>query len=545
MRIVASKTRITSIITSTLVLAALAIIATFQYKWLISSTERDLSELYRGINFRIYRSLSYEIENEFLAFKEIISLKNPEIEIIKRTLEDVFGEYIDVIGFITEEGAYIYNGSVWEIGKASIDFNRSFGYFIPDPANPGFVKFIFPINRVEKISGFIYFDLLKFYNDRINESNTLFGEDYTLDWYFSLPTGSNVINEKEYIYSPVRVIKNRLLKKDKNWLFGVTFYLEMFRDKRGDSPKLHIKPIGRSALENDYSLYLDIKYKGKSLIASKENYITLLWVLTFTLLLGVGIAYIFILNQIRRLKELRAKEKVFVASVSHELRTPLTVIHSAADNIQNGIITQERMSQYGDLIKNQSSRLSSMVEGILLFSRLEGKSEKSPVLREIIINEFIKDLDIVKDSVIKDFGAKVYLDFNLNHNFISDRDSLILILSNLLINAGKHGSKVIRVRIHIKVPKKLIFIVEDDGEGIEKREIKHIFEPFYRCEKSYLKQTKGSGLGLFLSSRKAKLLGGDLRVESPYERIDEKKRSGARFILTVPYVPGASGGEYE
>ncbi len=72
--------------------------------------------------------------------------------------------------------------------------------------------------------------------------------------------------------------------------------------------------------------------------------------------------------------------------------------------------------------------------------------------------------------------------------------------------------------------------------GIEKNEKKHIFEPFFRGGKSFKNQIKGSGLGLYLSLRKARLLGGYLKVKSPYERADGRIRKGSRFTLKVPYI---------
>ena len=76
--------------------------------------------------------------------------------------------------------------------------------------------------------------------------------------------------------------------------------------------------------------------------------------------------------------------------------------------------------------------------------------------------------------------------------------------------------------------------VEDDGRGIESREMKHIFDPFYRDEVSRQRQEKGSGLGLFISKHKVSAAGGSLSAESPYRRIDGKKQSGCRFTLTLP-----------
>ena len=84
-------------------------------------------------------------------------------------------------------------------------------------------------------------------------------------------------------------------------------------------------------------------------------------------------------------------------------------------------------------------------------------------------------------------------------------------------------------------PGRLLFIVEDEGRGIAKAETNLVFEPFYRDQTSRDRHEKGSGLGLFIARRKARLLGGDLRLESPYARADGSKRPGCRFILELPF----------
>ena len=77
------------------------------------------------------------------------------------------------------------------------------------------------------------------------------------------------------------------------------------------------------------------------------------------------------LNQLQKTANLRKKEKAFVASVTHELRTPLTVIRSAADNLARGIVPAEKLKIYSDLIIDNSSRLGTMIEEILLYSGFE------------------------------------------------------------------------------------------------------------------------------------------------------------------------------
>ena len=131
--------------------------------------------------------------------------------------------------------------------------------------------------------------------------------------------------------------------------------------------------------------------------------------------------------EVFKLKQLREKEKIFVASVTHELRTPLTVINSAGDNIAKGFIKDKKLEQYGYMIKNESQRLSAMVEGILLFSRLEGRSEKTPNLKPV-------DLNLIKEHLQMNYPT-IEIDMNIKKIILSDFESLLHVLTNLIQNA--------------------------------------------------------------------------------------------------------------
>jgi signal transduction histidine kinase len=169
-------------------------------------------------------------------------------------------------------------------------------------------------------------------------------------------------------------------------------------------------------------------------------------------------------------------------------------------------------------------------------------SKQPPLIEEVLFQSIEEELKLFTKTIEKENGNTIIFNFqSLPDRAKTDRETIELILTNLISNSAKHAYKSgilgeIRVKAHIQFPNWLVFIVEDDGFGIEKSEIKHIFEPFYRGNKSFQDQIKGSGLGLYLSFRKAILLGGTLKVESPYERVDEKIRKGSRFTLKIPYV---------
>ncbi|WP_154651684.1 sensor histidine kinase [Sediminispirochaeta bajacaliforniensis] len=270
------------------------------------------------------------------------------------------------------------------------------------------------------------------------------------------------------------------------------------------------------------------------------------WFLGMLLLAGVGGGFIVLVLQMKRLSLLRSQEREFVASISHELRTPLSVIRSAADNLSSGIVPPERFDTYCSLISGQVDRLGGMIEEVLLYSGMEsrlaaGRRQNSE--RPLLFAPFFQELEHELSQLASEYGKNLELrSSGLPRGAVTDSEALAMIIRNLVINAVYHAWKreeegTVIVTARLQVPRSLVFTVEDDGRGIEPKEQRRIFDPFYRDKISREAQEQGSGLGLFLASKRALLLGGTLRVESPRILIDGRKASGTKFVLVIPWVP--------
>jgi signal transduction histidine kinase len=288
-----------------------------------------------------------------------------------------------------------------------------------------------------------------------------------------------------------------------------------------------------------------ILVSSSSVVGSVERRLALNWLFSLLLLLGLGYAFAQAVIQKNKLGIISKREREFVASVTHELRTPVTAIRSAADNMRRGLVGQERMSAYGEMINAQSLRLGSMIEEVLLFSQVEGRDSQPPVPAPIQVEELEREIRAPLEAIARAEGIEVSWDFgSLPKLFLGDLDTIRLVLSNLVANALYHaypGTEKGEVRVTGKalLPDALQFSVEDDGRGIARKDASLVFEPFYRDEASRARHEKGSGLGLFIARRKARLLGGNLRLESPYERVDGVKRPGCRFVLELPFLEAA------
>ncbi|MBI9107836.1 MAG: HAMP domain-containing histidine kinase [Spirochaetales bacterium] len=260
---------------------------------------------------------------------------------------------------------------------------------------------------------------------------------------------------------------------------------------------------------------------------------------TMLILLLIGISFLLLFFQFGKYRQMRIKEREFVASVTHELRTPLTVIQSAADNLSTGIVPPEKLTAYSNLIIEQSGRLGKMIEEILLFSRMEDKKLKQPVPVVIYFPEVLTELKSTLGAIASAEG--VLLQWNtsgLPPACRGDLETIMLVARNLVLNAVFHAygdsGGTVRILMKLSIPGSLVLSVEDDGRGIEPRDLKHIYDPFYRDSVSRQRQEKGSGLGLFIAKRKAETAGGRLTAESPYLRINGQKAGGCRFTLSLP-----------
>lgn len=244
-------------------------------------------------------------------------------------------------------------------------------------------------------------------------------------------------------------------------------------------------------------------------------------------LLAVSIILIFLSAQ--RAKLLAQRQMDFVSSVSHEFRTPLAVIYSAGENLADGVTNEkEKVSRYGNLIKREGKKLSSMVEQILEFAGARSGKRKYD-FRETNIDRVIEEAIGECKPMIEEKGFSVEKEIAANLPPIpADEKALTQAVQNLIANALKYGSDEKWLKISAQNGgKKLKIAVEDKGIGIEKREIGKIFEPFYRSKSVVDEQIHGNGLGLSLVKQIVEAHGGKIAVQSEIGK-------GSRFTIELP-----------
>ncbi len=244
-------------------------------------------------------------------------------------------------------------------------------------------------------------------------------------------------------------------------------------------------------------------------------------------LLAVSIVLIFVSAQ--RAKLFAQRQIDFVSSVSHEFRTPLAVIYSAGENLADGVAREDlQVSRYGNLIKGEGKKLSKMVEQILDFAGANSGKKKYD-LRDQSLKEIIENALLECQSLIEEKGFKVEKDLAEDLPPVkADANALSQAIQNLIFNALKYsnGEKFIKISVKNGGGKAKITI-EDKGIGITPKDLKHIFEPFFRARAVVDEQIHGNGLGLSLVKETVEAHGGKISAESEIGK-------GSLFIIELP-----------
>ncbi len=224
----------------------------------------------------------------------------------------------------------------------------------------------------------------------------------------------------------------------------------------------------------------------------------------------------------------RAKSE-FLATMSHELRTPLNAIMGLSQLLQQKIVgtLNEKQEEYINYIYSSGEQLLALINDILDFSKVEaGKEELMllPLQVQDICNSIISSVcDRALEKKLQ-LTTKIYPEADV---CIADEGRLKQMLLNLLTNAIKFtpaGKVSLTVK---KVPQGMMFTVSDTGIGIDSSQFKFLFEPFKQLDSHLNREYEGTGLGLALTRKLARMHGGDVTVESTLGE-------GSRFMLFLP-----------
>ncbi len=246
---------------------------------------------------------------------------------------------------------------------------------------------------------------------------------------------------------------------------------------------------------------------------------------------------------LERLEALFTSQQRLLADVSHELRTPLTVIKGNVDLMRRmKSLDEESLTS----IDQEAGRLTRLVGGLLLLAQAESG--------KLALNMKRVELDLLLTEVFQEMtilaGNKVHIRLNdIDQAYVNgDRDRLKQVFINLVANAVQYTPQGGEVFLSLeKIGEQARIIVRDTGPGIPTEDLPHIFERFYRAEKSRTRrETTGFGLGLSIANWIVERHGGRIEVNShegkgttfaiwlPLDKINKQAESQKPTGTTVP-----------
>ena len=215
------------------------------------------------------------------------------------------------------------------------------------------------------------------------------------------------------------------------------------------------------------------------------------------------------------IEQLENMRRSFVANVSHELRTPMTTITGFVEGIMDGTIPPEKHQQYLTIVLDESKRLSRLVTDLLDLSKME-QGKFTLEIREFDINEMVR-LNIIKsEKRITEKNIQLTVSFQKeNQKVLADKDSIQRVLTNLMDNAIKFTQPNGFMDVRTGLANGKVFVaIQNSGMGIAKDELVHVFDRFYKTDKSRSQDKSGAGLGLYIVKNIVQSHGENIRAES-------------------------------
>ncbi len=256
---------------------------------------------------------------------------------------------------------------------------------------------------------------------------------------------------------------------------------------------------------------IDPAWIAKQINQLRNWYFSIITMVLLAVMLALGSLWLAARAQIK----LAQKKDDFISAVSHELRTPLTSIRMYSEMLEkNWVKSKDKLTEYYKSLRQESERLSRLIENVLDFSRIQ-RGRKKYAFNLGDINACIAEVVEMMTPYAAEHGFSIRKDFGELTQTAFDRDAVTQIVVNLLDNAIKYArsaeDKTITVRTRSDA--QLVTIeVEDHGPGVPHRQRKKVFEQFYRCGCEATRETAGTGLGLALVKKFAQAHNGFVEV---------------------------------
>ena len=253
-----------------------------------------------------------------------------------------------------------------------------------------------------------------------------------------------------------------------------------------------------------------------------------------------------VLHDVTSQQKEEQERKEFVSNVSHELRTPLTSVKSYVEALSDGAWQDKEIApQFLKVVQDETERMIRMINDLLSLSRMDAGTTKLN-LEDVNINELFNYILNRFDMIIKKEEDPKKKKYTIERFFTKkdlwveiDTDKFTQVIDNIMNNAIKYSPDggVITARL-LETHNHVIMSISDQGLGIPRKDLSHIFDRFFRVDKARSRKQGGTGLGLAISKEVVNMLGGQIWVDS----VEGK---GSTFYISLPYVPYEEGDEWD
>ncbi|MGO4961365.1 cell wall metabolism sensor histidine kinase WalK [Jeotgalibaca porci] len=242
-----------------------------------------------------------------------------------------------------------------------------------------------------------------------------------------------------------------------------------------------------------------------------------------------------VLTDITEQEKVEQERRNFVSNVSHELRTPLTSVKSYTESLQDGAWKDPDIApQFLQVISTETERMIRMITDLLNLSRMDqGKLqlEREYVSMNDLFSHILDRFDMVLQSeAYRNKNYKIQRDLTQRTLWVDiDQDKVTQVIDNIMNNALKYSPDggTITCRL-METHNSVVLSITDEGMGIPRKDLQHIFERFYRVDKARARSMGGTGLGLAISREVLMLHGGRIWATS----VENK---GSTFFISLPY----------
>ena len=252
-----------------------------------------------------------------------------------------------------------------------------------------------------------------------------------------------------------------------------------------------------------------------------------------------------VLTDVTEQQKIDRERRNFVSNVSHELRTPLTSIKSYTEALVDGAWENKEIAPgFLKVIETETDRMMRMITDLLNLSRMDQNRlalEKEFInMNELVVHIVSRFEMVLQSEPYRDKNYRILTDITQRDLWVElDQDKITQVLDNIINNAIKYSPDGGRIIVRLmETHTDIIVSVSDEGLGISRKDIPHLFDRFYRVDKARSRAMGGSGLGLAIAQEVIQLHGGKIWVNS----IENK---GSTFFVSLPYIPFEEDGEWE